>query len=277
MEIGIFIIPATLAVLLLELIAGAHRGIYSRNDYATLILCIAVTRVVSRPLFAVAIALLLSSCFPADRGALAAFPVLPSFLLILFACEFSFYWVHRWAHEAKGKPGRDWLWKLHRTHHAGKYMNVLVTLRIHPLWTLFVPTTWILGAAVYFGQELAATLTILTIYGWNLITHAHFRWDDAIRRSRRFGRLFRAIETVLVSPGIHHTHHGYGRDGASFRNYAVTFSFLDRIFGTLHIPEGRPANYGLPGPTPPWFEEVFFPVFGWTRGRRAAKDRQPGI
>src|SRR3546814_20784792 len=77
-------------------------------------------------------------------------------------------------------------------------MNVLVTLRIHPLWTLFVPTTWILGAAVYFGQELAATLTILTIYGWNLITHAHFRWDDAIRRSRRFGRLFRAIETVLV-------------------------------------------------------------------------------
>src|SRR3546814_8860115 len=84
--------------------------------------------------------------------------------------------------------------------------------------------------------------------------------DDAIRRSRRFGRLFRAIETVLVSPGIHHTHHGYGRDGASFRNYAVTFSFLDRIFGTLHIPEGRPANYGLPGPTPPWFEEVFFPV-----------------
>src|SRR3546814_14136418 len=95
--------------------------------------------------------------------------------------------------------------------------------------TLFPATT--LFRSVYFGQELAATLTILTIYGWNLITHAHFRWDDAIRRSRRFGRLFRAIETVLVSPGIHHTHHGYGRDGASFRNYAVTFSFLDRIFG----------------------------------------------
>src|SRR3546814_17101840 len=110
MEIGIFIIPATLAVLLLELIAGAHRGIYSRNDYATLILCIAVTRAVTRPLFAVAPALLLSSCFPADRGALAAFPVLPSFLLLLFACDFSFSWVPLWANEAKGKQGATGPW-----------------------------------------------------------------------------------------------------------------------------------------------------------------------
>src|SRR3546814_11062584 len=87
--------------------------------------------------------------------------------------------------------------KLHRTHHAGKYMNVLVTLRIHPLWTLFVPTTWILGAAVYFGQELAATLTILTIYGWNLITHAHFRWDRSEEHTSELQSLMRISYAVF--------------------------------------------------------------------------------
>ncbi len=272
MEIGIYVLPATAAVLLLELLRGAHRGIYSRNDFATLILCIAVARVVTRPFLALAIAFALTALFPAGRGALADIAFLPAYLVLLFACEFTFYWVHRWAHEAKGKPGRDWLWKLHRTHHAGKYMNVLVTLRIHPLWTIFVPTTWILGAAVYFGQEPAAVASLLTVYGWNLVTHAHFRWDDKIRSSPRFGPAFRTVEKFLVSPGIHHTHHGYGRDGAAYRNYAVTFSFLDRLFGTLHIPEGRPAQYGLPGPTPPWYEEVFFPLFGRTRGRRAVQE-----
>src|SRR3546814_11228835 len=128
----------------------------------------------------------------------------------------------------------------------------------------------------FFKQKTAYEMRI-SDWSSDVCSSDLFRWDDAIRRSRRFGRLFRAIETVLVSPGIHHTHHGYGRDGASFRNYAVTFSFLDRIFGTLHIPEGRPANYGLPGPTPPWFEEVFFPVFGWTRGRRAARSEESRV
>ena len=79
------------------------------------------------------------------------------------------------------------------------------------------------------------------------------------------GTVFRALEHVLISPGMHHTHHGYGRDGATYRNYAVTFAFYDWMFGTLHIPEGRPGRYGLPGAQPHWAEEVFYPLF-----RRAA-------
>lgn len=107
---------------------------------------------------------------------------------------------------------------------------------------------------------------ILTIYGWNLVTHSHFRWDDAIRRHPRFGRAFRAGEHVLISPGMHHTHHGFGKDGASYRNYAVTFAFFDWMFGTLHIPTGRPWRYGLPGPQPHWAEELFYPLVQMPEG-----------
>jgi len=51
-----------------------------------------------------------------------------------------------------------------------------------------------------------------------------------------------------------------GKDGASYRNYAVTFAFLDWLFGTLHIPSGRPWRYGIPGAQPHWAEEVFYPL-----------------
>jgi len=123
--------------------------------------------------------------------------------------------------------------------------------------------------AAYLGLGTAGAMAVTTIYAWNLITHAHFRWDDAVRRHRIFGPAFRAFEHVIASPGIHHSHHGYGKDGGNFRNYAVTFSFLDAIFGTLHIPEGRPWRYGLPGQNAHWSEEVLYPL---VRGPAAVKE-----
>ena len=32
------------------------------------------------------------------------------------------------------------------------------------------------------------------------------------------------------------------------------------MFGTLHIPEGRPWRYGLPGPNAHWAEEILYPL-----------------
>jgi sterol desaturase/sphingolipid hydroxylase (fatty acid hydroxylase superfamily) len=124
-----------------------------------------------------------------------------------------------------------------------------------------VPTPWVLGVATCLGLGQAAALTLLVVFGWNLLTHSHFRWDDALRRHPLTRRAMAVFENVIVTPGIHHTHHGYGRDGKSFRNYAVMFSFIDRLFGTLHVPEGRPAHYGLPGPNAHWAEETFFPLY----------------
>jgi sterol desaturase/sphingolipid hydroxylase (fatty acid hydroxylase superfamily) len=148
-------------------------------------------------------------------------------------------------------------------------MNVVVTTRMNVFWPFVVPTPWVLGVATYLGMEKGAALTLMTIYGWNLITHANFRWDDVVRRQRFIGPVFRMMEHIVVSPGIHHTHHGYGRDGGNFRNYAVTLSILDWMFGTLHIPQGRPWKYGVPGPQPHWAEDVFFPIVRPTKGKAA--------
>lgn len=253
-----YLYAATVLILIAEIIAGRHRGIYDKQAWMVTLGCI-VASAVSRPLAALVIAAVIAFLLPQWQGALSGTPLLWSWLAIFLLAEFCFYWAHRWAHEAKS--GRQaWLWKLHRTHHTAKFMNVGVTIRVNAFWSFVVPTTWIIGIAAYLGMGDAAGLTLATIYLWNLITHANFRWDDAIRANWVVGRAFRALEHVVVSPGIHHSHHGYGRDGGNFRNYAVTLSLFDWMFGTLHIPTGRPWKYGVPGPNPHWTEEVLYPL-----------------
>jgi sterol desaturase/sphingolipid hydroxylase (fatty acid hydroxylase superfamily) len=253
-----YLYAATLIILLAEIIAGRHRGIYERSDWWVTLGCVAGSAV-TRPIVTIAIAAIAGWALPSYRGALTGTNPIVAFLAVFVLTEFAFYWVHRWAHEAKDTR-TGWLWKLHRTHHSGKYMNVGVTVRINPFWSFVVTTPWVLGFATYLGLQQAAGFTILTIYGWNLITHSHFRWDDAIRAHPVFGKAFRAMEHVLVSPGMHHSHHGFGKDGGNFRNYAVTLSIFDWMFGTLFIPKGRPWKYGVPGPNAHWSEEVLFPI-----------------
>lgn len=261
---------ATLVVLLMEIVAGRHRGLYDRHTVLVTLGCI-FGNVLSRTASAILIAWVAATVLPSGRDALAGWPLLPSFLGVFVLTEFAFYWAHRLSHEAK-KGGRfQWFWKLHRTHHSAKFLNVGVTMRQNIFWSFVVPTSWIIGIATYLGLGAAAGMTLVIIYGWNLITHADFRWDDPVRRHRVFGRPFRMLEHVLVSPGIHHTHHGYGHDGANYRNYAVTLSALDWIFGTLHIPQGRPWKYGLPGPNPHWLEEILFPLVPGRPARTTSK------
>ena len=244
-----------------ELIAGRHRGIYAAADWKVNVSCIVLGSALVRPLASVIVALTCSYALPAGRNALAGLPLLLAVVVLMLVTEFVFYWVHRLAHEGAGKhPRLGWLWKLHRTHHSGKYMNVLLTFRMTLGWMLIQPQNWLYGIAIYLGLGAATAITVGVIYVWNIITHSHFRWDDAIRSHPRFGRAFRLFETVIITPGLHHTHHGFGRDGAPYRNYGVMIAFYDRLFGTLHIPEGRPARYGLPGPNAHWAEEVFYPL-----------------
>ena len=53
-------------------------------------------------------------------------------------------------------------------------------------------------------------------------------------------------------PWPHQSRHGYGKDGGNFRNYRVTLSLCDWMFGALVTPEGKPLKYGIPGPNAHW-------------------------
>lgn len=249
---------ATVLILALELLAGRHRGVYRKGDIALLLGSVSLGRGVMGPLAAGLTAAVYGQILPGNyRGALSGVSAWVQIPVVLMCGEFCFYWVHRWAHQPVRFPV---LWKIHRTHHSARHMNVLLNFRLNLSWFLIIPSGWVSGLALYLGLYEGVLGYILALQVWNTVTHSHFRWDDAIRSHRHAGPLFRALEHVLVSPGIHHTHHGFGRDGKNYRNFGTVISLYDWLFGTLHIPDGRPANYGLPVRDAHWLEQLFYPL-----------------
>lgn len=267
-SMGVWVFAVIGAVLLLEIVAGRHRNLYSRNDWLVNGLCIVVGSSV-RPMLAVIVATAIGLLLPNGRNALADVPFWQALIAIVLLAEFANYWAHRGAHNFERHRYFDWLWRLHRVHHTAKYMNVLLHFRVSLFWTLVSGLTWVVSLAVYLGQGAAAGVAIFIFALWGVVTHSHFRWDDWLRKRPLAGKVLRALEHVIVTPGLHHAHHGYGRDGGLQRNFGVLLSIYDWAFGTLHIPQGRPKFYGIPRPTPHWAEEVFFPLY-WKRVPSAA-------
>lgn len=271
MQGAIYLYSAAAVILALEIIAGRHKNIYRKDDVLIVIGCQLVS-FVTRPAAALLVAASIGLISDTYANTLYGTSIWLAFPILLAITEFAFYWVHRWAHEAKVWSW-DVLWKLHRTHHSAPFMNVGLFVRMHPLWYFVAPQGMVLGLATYLGLGQAAALVLATYFGWNLVTHSNFRWDDSIRRMPVIGTIFYALEHVIVSPGIHHTHHGYGKDGGNYRNFATVLSIWDWVFGTLHIPAGRPQKYGIPGGgRATWSEQVFYPVV--ISGERRPNDRE---
>jgi lathosterol oxidase len=83
---------------------------------------------------------------------------------------------------------------------------------------------------------------IIALHG--VLNHVNLRF--------RFGLL----ERLLVTPRFHHWHHAVTPPD---RNFAVHFPWLDRLFGTHYLPDGRwPGELGIEGhPVPTGFAGQF--------------------
>lgn len=247
-----------LAVLALEIITGRHKNIYKKEDVIVTVAAFLATRAVTSPLIAFCIASFLAFAFPGFHNALSDAPVIPAAIIMILVGEFLLYWVHRWSHNALQHPI---LHGMHRTHHAATYLNITVMGRINLFWPLVHPYGWVSGIALYLGMVEASAIFFLLLLAWNAFTHSDFRWDDLVVRYVPAGeKWLRVIEWVFVTPRLHHTHHGYGRDGKGYRNFCTMITIYDRLFGTLYTPSGRPDHYGILGRHRDWKEQLFFPL-----------------
>lgn len=243
-------------VLVTEILSGWHRKIYRRHDWLVMAGCIALSQL-TRPVAAMLYASLFAWLLPSYRGVLADAPFWASVVILFLVVELAFYTVHRMAHQPVKHP---LLYGMHRTHHAAQYLNVTVMMRVNIFWPFVMPYGWCMGLAFYLGLEAASAVVLATVMVWNALTHSALRWDDALAKTRLGNRMLSIVEYLFITPRMHHTHHGWGKDGKSYRNYAVMLTIYDRLFNTLHVPEGRPAHYGVPGKDKHWTEEVMFPL-----------------
>ena len=154
--------------------------------------------------------------------------------------EIGAYWGHRWTHEI------PFLWQFHEIHHEAEHMDWLVNTRAHPIDMVFVRLCTLvplyvvgLGAPTDAAGTTTPALVLVIGAAWGFFVHANVQW--------RFG----PAEHLVATPAFHHWHHTLS--GPINRNYAPMFPWLDRIFGTLHLPRTTwPAEYGVAatGPAP---------------------------
>ena len=257
MSATIWAIATVFVLFLIELVKGRHRRMHRLQD-GFIIAATIVHSTLMRPLMTLATALVFGLLMPQWKNVLAGVPFWASFLILLVTAEFGQYWVHRWAHDSIRHP---LLFGMHRTHHTAPYVNVTLLYRSNLFWGWVHPYMWTAAIAVYLGQPAAAALFFVSVMLFNGITHSDWRWDDTIVARVPYGiKIVQGWEWLFVSPRLHHAHHGYGRDGKAYRNFNTVLTVFDRMFGTLHVPQGRPWRYGVPGGEHNWLSQIFFPL-----------------
>ncbi len=150
-----------------------------------------------------------------------------SFILCIFAIDFSRYWAHRLAHEWQ------WLWATHVTHHSSEHYNFAVSFRLS--WTQHIKIIFYLPLALFGFHPVVFFIA-------NQIEVLYQFWihTELIRK------LPRPIEYFFTTPSHHRVHHAVDAEYID-KNYGSTFIIWDRMFGTFQEEKHQPT-YGITKP-----------------------------
>jgi sterol desaturase/sphingolipid hydroxylase (fatty acid hydroxylase superfamily) len=164
------------------------------------------------------------------QKSVAAQPLWLQFVEIIVLVDFATYWVHRAFHQV------PWLWSFHAIHHSSLKLDWLAGSRMHPVIVTrsvaYLPV-FLLGFA---APALYAYLVFVSFHA--VFIHANVRWR------------FPWLRRLLATPEYHHWHHTSDEEGLD-KNFAAFLPFWDWLFGTLHLPDHWPKNYGTVKFQPP--------------------------
>lgn len=182
-----------------------------------------------------------------DISAIRAFarglPWVVQLVAIMLLTDFAQYWLHRAFHRVPA------LWRFHAVHHSAKSMDWIAGARMHFLEIIILRAVTATPMLVIGFHESAIQAYVLMLYVYSTFIHANV------------GTNFGFLEKVLVGPRFHHWHHGIDKEAIDV-NFAIHFPFLDRLFGTHHLPGGQwPSGYGIGGhPVPKgYWKQLLYP------------------
>jgi len=165
-------------------------------------------------------------------GSPSALPLLAQVLLLFFASDFLYYWIHRAIHRW------GWLWKAsgHGFHHAFQNVHALNVGTNHPFEIVLLTLPMVLVATVFgAGAEAVGGATVLIVVN-TAAAHANVRMEMP------------GLNWIVTSANQHRRHHSSHFE-TSNTNFACNAILWDRLFGTYSRGEVTQTGIGPGEPT----------------------------
>ena len=178
------------------------------------------------------------------RSTIHGLPWLIQLAAVMVLTDLAQYWVHRAFHRI------PFLWNFHAVHHSAQSMDWIAGARMHFIEIVVLRSLTATPMFVLGFDESAIQAYILIVYVYSAFIHSNI------------GTNFGLLEKFLVAPRFHHWHHGVEKEAIDV-NFAIHFPFLDRLFGTYHLPVDRwPTGYGIKGnPVPKgYWKQFWYPL-----------------
>jgi sterol desaturase/sphingolipid hydroxylase (fatty acid hydroxylase superfamily) len=175
---------------------------------------------------------------PAGPWLLCAFTI-----TMFIAYDISYYLYHLLQHRV------PFLWELHKVHHSAEVLVGVTKDRVHPLdeimnrwWDGLIP-----GMAYGVWLFFALDPVELTVFGINVyFLRNAVLMMDFVRHTHLKLSYGRWLNHIILCPHYHQLHHSTAPQHWD-KNFGLTFTVWDRMFGTLVVPEpGEDFKFGLP-------------------------------
>ena len=134
------------------------------------------------------------------------------------------YWAHRISHQQR------FFWATHVVHHSSEQYNLTVSFRLS--WVQNIKIIFFLPVGLIGFHPIIFFITSQVAVLFQFWVHTEY-----IRK------LHPVIEYIFATPSNHRVHHG-SQEKYINKNYAATFIFWDRIFGTFQEEEEQ-VQYGI--------------------------------
>jgi sterol desaturase/sphingolipid hydroxylase (fatty acid hydroxylase superfamily) len=179
------------------------------------------------------------------RVAVARQPYWVQVIEALILADLGFYIAHRMFHRV------PWLWRFHAIHHSIEELDWLAGVRVHALDQVVTKGMSMVPLLVLGFDGVPIGISAVIYFWHSILLHANVRMT------------FGPLRWVVASPVFHHWHHA-ARPEAYGKNFAGQLSILDKLFGTMYLPEGQaPQRYGVADPVPPtYISQMLYPFNG---------------
>jgi lathosterol oxidase len=179
-------------------------------------------------------------------------PLWAQVLAILFIADFVQYWTHRIFHT------KIRLWQFHKIHHSTKSMDWLASSRLHVVDVVITRALSYIPIVCLGFSDLAVHIYLPIVAIQALFVHSNTRFS------------FGWLRYFITTPIVHHWHHS-SEEPALDKNFAVTFSIIDVVFGTFYCPRQWPKLYGLHKEeiSEDFTKQLFYPFVKAIKGRNS--------